>query len=263
MSTTQKKAEVDYYNQKSEERVKWASGEGGVHHAHNDRLSVEIVNEFLKSNIDKMQYNTLADLGCGVGHWSFRIQEFCDCVVSLDFSEAALKSTKKLLNTHKNLAVRADAEYLPIRPNSIDGIIMFDLLQHVDASTVMKQVVKALRPGGWIICSYSNRHFVDWIYKRNVKNSHEIMNLYSLKEMEFIFVEAGLNVEKICFSWIFGNSWIGWFRRLPFVRKLIPYYYNYISYPIEKKIRTKSSFIAERVFRTNFIFARNPRLKNP
>lgn len=105
---------------------------------------------FISKNINLSKKNTLLDVGCGNGFFTYHFAKLCD-VTGIDFSEQMLK-----INPHYKL-IRGDAENLPFANNSFDIAFCSNLLHHLrnpeKAINEMKRVSKK-----YVIISEPNRN---------------------------------------------------------------------------------------------------------
>jgi SAM-dependent methyltransferase len=54
--------------------------------------------------------------------------------------------------------VRADATWLPFPDRSVDAVVILDVLEHLDNPlTVLAEVHRVLKPGGWLVASVPHR----------------------------------------------------------------------------------------------------------
>lgn len=100
--------------------------------------------------------DTVLDLGCGWGTFSFAIAGLCRQVVGLDFSKKSIAICKKLLakTKQKNIRfVRANAEATKLPSRSFDVIIAADLFEHLypdQTERVLDECHRLLKRGGKI-----------------------------------------------------------------------------------------------------------------
>lgn len=96
-------------------------------------------------NHDKL----LLDVGCGAGNKINNISKNFDRlkIIGVDVSRVALMYAHK--NNNRAHFLRADAEKLPIRDESVDYIVSFDLLEHLpDPKKAMGECHRVLKKGG-------------------------------------------------------------------------------------------------------------------
>ena len=96
---------------------------------------------------------TIVDLGCGPGFYTeaFRARGAEVVPVDNDPEEMAM------VGEPPAGALLADAGSLPLEDQSVDGAFCSNLLEHTpDASAVIKEIERVLRPGGWGYISWTN-----------------------------------------------------------------------------------------------------------
>jgi SAM-dependent methyltransferase len=102
--------------------------------------------------------DTVLDVACGSG---FGLQMLADAgtrPVGVDYDADALEA----LRTAKpwSRLIRGDASRLPLRNASVDLVVSFETLEHVpDATAMVTEVRRVLRPGGRLVLSTPNRAF--------------------------------------------------------------------------------------------------------
>lgn len=130
--------------------------------------------DFIKKNIKISPEDTLLDVGCGNGYFTYHLAKLCD-VTGLDFSEQMLK-----INPHHKL-VKGDAENLPFDKNSFNIVFCSNLMHHLKnpkkAIEEMKRVAK-----NYVIISEPNRNnplmFLFGLIKKEERNSLRFTKKY-------------------------------------------------------------------------------------
>lgn len=88
------------------------------------------------------------EVGCGSGEITPYVAGHFKLVVGLDVSLGLLKLFRKRMEGMKAAAVLADAERLPFREGTFDGICGNNILHHVDLDWILPVCRKHLKPGG-------------------------------------------------------------------------------------------------------------------
>ncbi len=168
----------------------------------------------------------LLELGAGFGRLTSEYNAY-DQVVLVDYSFSQLQFAQEKLGTSGHyIYVAADAYQLPFRAGVFDGATIIRVIHHIgDVSAALKQVRKALVPGGMLILEYAN--------KRNLKamlryaRGKQQWNPYDLEPVEIVelnfdfhpdymqrkLAEAGfMNERSIPVS----------FFRIPFLKNRVP-----------------------------------------
>lgn len=96
------------------------------------------------------------DLGCGAGYGAATISETAQKVIALDSSLMALLATDS--RPAKTAFVTGDGVRLPLRDNSFDLVVSFQVIEHIqDEAQYLNEVRRTLVPGGRFIISTPNR----------------------------------------------------------------------------------------------------------
>lgn len=105
--------------------------------------------------IKDIPYTKCLEIGCGSGELS----KYIDNYVGIDISP---KTSKFIIG---------DAQKLPIKDNSVDLILLLDLLEHTDDKLVMRETYRILKPDGYVIITVPGFMFL-WS-QHDVDNHHK------------------------------------------------------------------------------------------
>lgn len=87
------------------------------------------------------------DVGCGHGHVTEFLRGNGITAIGLDIDSSRLRST-----SDRGFFVEADAEFLPMRDSSVNGIIAFELLEHLpNPSGAITEFRRTLTKGGHLL----------------------------------------------------------------------------------------------------------------
>lgn len=128
----------------------------------NNVISLGLHNRWRK-HVDAMlaiqNGDRVLDLCCGTGVWTFILSEFAGTngqVTGLDFSAGMLKiaNQKRLENGYDNVDfVQGDAQQLPFADATFDEVVIgFGLRNVPDATRVLKEMYRVVKPGGRVVC---------------------------------------------------------------------------------------------------------------
>ncbi len=132
----------------------------------------------------------VADIGCGTGFTAALVRSLGFRVVALDPLWEGLLAARRRSNLP---LVQADGEQLPFRPRSLTGALLLDVLEHVSAEQVLKQVWQALRPGGFLIFSVPA---MPWLWSsRDEGAGHRCR--YTRSKMKHLLSQTGFAVHEI------------------------------------------------------------------
>jgi SAM-dependent methyltransferase len=100
-----------------------------------------------------LQGRLVLDCGAGPGHYTAALQRNGATVVPIDLGA---DNTSKA-GAAGLAAVRTDAMSLPFPERSFDGVFCSNMLEHVpEASRVIDEIERVLKPGGWGWISWTN-----------------------------------------------------------------------------------------------------------
>jgi len=95
----------------------------------------------------------MADVGCGPGYYTEAFRAAGAVVLPLEYDPAELR----LAGEPPADAVVGDAERLPIATGALDAVFCSNMLEHTPRpATVVDEMARVLRPGGWGYLSFTN-----------------------------------------------------------------------------------------------------------
>lgn len=100
------------------------------------------------------------DLGCGAGMLLATMASRGKDGIGIDVSMTWLVVAKRLIEQHggKPVLAAAMAENLPLRDNSVSGVVSLDVIEHVrDPRRYLREINRIVRPGGRLGLSTPNR----------------------------------------------------------------------------------------------------------
>ena len=133
------------------------------------------------------------DLGCGTGgvlrDWMSRNR-----CVGIDRSQLALQICRE--RGFGNL-VRADLSAPPVRPGSVDALLLLDVVEHIDGDrALLRSAARLTRAGGRVVVSVPA---FQWLWSRH-DETFEHRRRYSARGLESLVREAGLVPERLTFT---------------------------------------------------------------
>ncbi len=105
--------------------------------------------------LDKDLHNkVIVDVGCGSGRYIETIRDKNGIAIGLDLSDAVEAASEIFAKDPNVLICQADVLQSPIRPDSVDGVFSVGVLHHTaNPKNGFSEMVKILKPGGWIALS--------------------------------------------------------------------------------------------------------------
>ncbi|MCG8635264.1 MAG: metalloregulator ArsR/SmtB family transcription factor [Desulfobacterales bacterium] len=129
-----------------------------------DRLKKEVLGKFDLNRFIQQQIvsgSTIADLGCGTGELLLLLhQDDSNHLIGVDSSPEMLEQAKLKLYNAKSLELRlGEVEYLPMKDQEIDTVIMSMVLYHIiEPEKALKEIFRVLKPGGAFILADFEKH---------------------------------------------------------------------------------------------------------
>ncbi|MCG2717539.1 MAG: class I SAM-dependent methyltransferase, partial [Nanoarchaeota archaeon] len=107
-----------------------------------------IFRSVVKSKIKNTKIISILDVGCGTAARLEEMSEY-ENVIGIDISHDALRYAK--MRGCSNM-ICADAQSLPIKTESLDIVLLLDVLEHIEEDyTAIKEVYTVLREDGFLI----------------------------------------------------------------------------------------------------------------
>ena len=125
------------------------------------------------------------DLGCGIGGFSFLLEDLGFEVTGIDISEEMLNTAQKLAEKRGSKVefLLGDARNLPFRDNSFDYVIFIDGLFHfnpLELNRVFYEVARVLKPGGRFLLQFTDMRSL----LRELKGTQIIGKRYWISEVQ-------------------------------------------------------------------------------
>jgi ubiquinone/menaquinone biosynthesis C-methylase UbiE/uncharacterized protein YbaR (Trm112 family) len=168
------------------------------------------------SKLIKQQNPTILECGCGPGFLSKFIKRwFISAHVYLsDYEYTLIQRAKHELNS--NNLFQADAEKLPVQSDSIDILISFHMIEHLENPEMfLKNALRVLKPGGHLIYATPNPDGIPARFMKEkwsgIRPDH--ISLLSPQEWKEITVSSGFELVEHGTTTLSG---IPIFKKFPF-----------------------------------------------
>ena len=134
----------------------------------------------------------ILDVGCGTGIHTRALLAQGRRTLALDIRPEGLAQ----LHRESNVPVmQAEAEHLPLSDASLSGMLMLDVLEHVDDVLLLRDAHRALRPGGWVLATVPAMPWL-WSY-RDVGAGHK--RRYTRATFSAAMFQAGFRVRSLTY----------------------------------------------------------------
>jgi SAM-dependent methyltransferase len=159
------------------------------------------------------------DLGCGAGDVAAMLSSRARVMLATDLSMVNVQATRENLGPLPVGLAQTGAERLPFADDSIDVVVLADVVEHVpDAPAALAEIRRVLRPGGYLVCATPIRatlgfwRAVDWgvrvlarprtAGRLRFTNAAVYERFFSKRELGLLLGRAGFRdrtVERVCF----------------------------------------------------------------
>ncbi len=105
----------------------------------------------LLAHLPTLPNDSILDLGCGTGYFLKKITETCvsSNILGIDLAEGMVKYAQRKCTNDKTLLVCADAEFLPLKSESMSLVFSSMALQWcANLTAVFAEAMRILKPGG-------------------------------------------------------------------------------------------------------------------
>lgn len=244
-----KKTEINYYNEQS---LKWLSSLDKKKNADFEGFNPFLLSSFryIKNYLkDRCQGKILLDYGCGNGVHSFWLAKAGAEVVGIDLSEKSLEiagmKAKKDPMVRKVSFLQMDCEKLDFPDNHFDIIFDGGTFSSLDINTVYPELVRVLKPNGYVIGIETFGHNPFTNFKRILNKitgkrtgwaASHIFNMSSYQKARDYFVATQISFFHP-FSWILIP-----FLKFGFVQNIMPRIERWESTFANKKLFQKLAF---------------------
>ncbi|MCY9664840.1 glycosyltransferase [Paenibacillus alginolyticus] len=162
------------------------TGERFVPHLTETQIKVEHLQRYL-SITELVKGKIVLDAACGEGYGSSILSDTASKVIGIDISDETIQHARTSY-IKENLSFQtASIENLPIENHSMDVIVSFETIEHVNETlqkTFLKEIKRVLKHDGILIISTPNKHIYSDL--RNYQNPFHIKEFYKEELNEFL-----------------------------------------------------------------------------
>ncbi len=133
----------------------------------------------------------ILEIGCGTGALVERLAHRGQVAVGLDLRAEGMTAMRR--RTPALQFVRGEAERLPFASRTFDGILLLDVLEHVDDGPVLDEVSRVLGPNGWVLITAPA---IPWIWSYRDRAAGHLRR-YSARSLRRTVEAASLQVEDL------------------------------------------------------------------
>lgn len=126
----------------------------------------------------RLDEKTILDIACGEGYGSEILSRKAKVVYGIDISKESIEHANKEYQRPNLIFKEGDVANIPLGENSVDIVVSFETIEHVDNQNQMiKEIKRILKPDGIIIISSPDRQYYDSNLP-NLKNEFHVHELY-------------------------------------------------------------------------------------
>lgn len=176
---------------------------------------------------------SILEAGCGLGRWSFYLNEMGFDTIGIDIAKTAIKRAHKYAKEKRidSDLVVADVEHLPFRDGTFDLILSLGVIEHFvrgNRDRVMKESYRCLRKKGILFLTTPNRFLIAHTLLRfysNLKREWKVGLEYSFTTKDLTHYLEAQNFQITCQK-IFGFN----FASTKLI-VLLPFFWPFVKIP--------------------------------
>ncbi|MEI7995823.1 MAG: class I SAM-dependent methyltransferase, partial [Methylococcaceae bacterium] len=144
----------------------------------------ELAKEFLNGT------NLVLDLACGSGFGATALSSVAQRVIGIDNDEQMIVFANKTYKSSNTEFLNSDVLNIPFNSNSIDAIVAFEIIEHLDPVALLNEFYRVLKPNG-IICLSTPQNSLG-----HIPTTSDHIREFSLVELKAL-VEDLFSIEQI------------------------------------------------------------------
>src|SRR5688572_21669855 len=150
-------------------------------------LQLEHKHRYL-SILPLVQDKIVLDIACGEGYGTNMLADKADHIHAVDINANAIEHASKVYGTKKNISfTTGSVENIPLPDKSVDVIVSFETIEHINEEIQKKFLVEAkrvLKPGGLMILSTPDKK--NYSDRYNYHNEFHVRELYKDEFVELL-----------------------------------------------------------------------------
>jgi SAM-dependent methyltransferase len=165
--------------------------------------------------INPQDDDLILDCACGRGFYLNMIRYVSQCrLIGLELDWPVIQKAQQNVGHLPNLLLtNANIYQLPYADNTFDGVILSEILEHVDRDVDgLKEVIRVLKPGGVVAVTVPNANYPFWwdpinrtledVFHTHIQNGPlagiwaNHVRLYTAEQLRASVLEAGFAVEE-------------------------------------------------------------------
>lgn len=132
-----------------------------------------------KSIISIIKDKKVLDAACGEGYGSNILAQYATSVVGIDVSNEAVQYAQEHYEKENLKYICASIENIPLKDHSVDVVVSFETIEHVNAQVqekFLQEIKRVLKPDGILIMSSPDKRTYSDL--RNYNNEYHIHEMY-------------------------------------------------------------------------------------
>jgi SAM-dependent methyltransferase len=203
----------------------------------------------LKRFLQIQKTDTLLDVGCGPGFWTWKLSEKCHRAIGVDLNQEEVAAASRVFQGERCDFAVSKGESLPFAHDSFDKVISICVLEHIPSDiSALREINRVLKMDGLLaisVDSLSNPCITNEERESHAQQ-HSVHNFYGFKALETRLKEAGFDVLKHEFLFVSNTAFrihrIFWYNR-HFLFPLYPFVWAAISLSELFKPKEQHGFI--------------------
>lgn len=140
--------------------------------------------QFIGNEVNKLQYNSLLEIGCGYGKQLRNFHSKGVFLVGCDFSRPQLLKARESFGDNAPGFIEADAEILPFADKSFDVVLSSAVILHNEFEKAKKIIAEVIRVSRKYIVHNEDTDVTFSRYGYDMRKTYEKMNFKLVKSVQ-------------------------------------------------------------------------------